>query len=305
MIELTDIRHRFGEIQALDGVNLSIRRGEFFGLLGPNGAGKSTLMNLLSGFLQVQEGAATIDGHPTSEACSPAKMKLGLVPQQVALYEDLSAIANLQIFAGLYGLTGAEKRDRIGALLEAVQLADRAKDQVKNFSGGMKRRLNIAASLIHEPDVLLCDEPTVGVDPQSRNAIFDFIEARHAAGLTVIYTTHYMEEAERLCSRIGIIDHGKLLALGTLDELLEAIPWEEEVQFPRTPDLAAMADRLERVGTFAEESEAYRFRPTPPFGLAGFYTLAKEMELPSRLFTVRRPTLESLFLELTGRSLRE
>ncbi len=305
MLSLQSVTKRYGPLVALNDVSLDIARGEFFGLLGPNGAGKSTLMSLVAGLRAPDTGTLTLDGAPLTAHDSATRIALGLVPQSIALYDELSAEQNLKIFGELYGLRGADLRARIDEALEAVQLADRRPDQVKNFSGGMQRRLNLVAALLHRPKLLLCDEPTVGVDPQSRNAIFDFLEARARDGLTVIYSTHYMEEATRLCSRIGIIDHGKILALGTLDELLTRLPFEEEIHFPATAAAAPFAAHLAAQGELATVDGRHRFRPRADFKLSTFYALAETHGLPPRLFTQERPTLEALFLHLTGRNLRE
>ena len=250
-------------------------------------------------------GTLTLDGTAITTADPSTRVALGLVPQSIALYEELSAEQNLKIFGELYGLRGADLRARIDEALEAVKLADRRKDQVKAFSGGMQRRLNLVASLLHRPKLLLCDEPTVGIDPQSRHAIFEFLEARARDGLTVIYSTHYMEEAARLCSRIGIIDHGKIHALGTLDELLTHLPFEEEIHFPATAATAPFAAQLLSHGELATVDDRHRFRPRADFRLSTFYTFAERQALPPRLFTTERPTLEAVFLHLTGRKLRE
>ena len=305
MLQLRSVTKRYGPLVALNDVSLDIARGEFFGLLGPNGAGKSTIMSLVSGLRAPDAGTLTLDGAPLTSRDSATRAALGLVPQSIALYDELSAEQNLSIFGELYGLRGADLRSRIDEALEAVQLADRRRDQVKTFSGGMQRRLNLVAALLHRPKLLLCDEPTVGVDPQSRNAIFDFLEARARDGLTVIYSTHYMEEATRLCTRIGIIDHGKILALGTLDELLTRLPFEEEIHFPATPASATFAAQLAEHGELAVADGRHRFRPYADFKLSTFYALAETHELPPRLFTQERPTLEALFLHLTGRKLRD
>src|SRR5258708_2039637 len=241
MLKLDHITKRYGSLTALDEVSLNIEPGEFFGLLGPNGAGKSTLMSLVAGLRAPDAGTLTLDGIALNTADSAGRLALGLVPQHIARYLELSAEQNLRIFGRLYGLRGAELRARVDEALAAVQLVDRRKDQVKTFSGGMQRRLNLAAALLHRPKLLLCDEPTVGVDPQSRNAIFEYLERLNREGLTIIYSTHYMEEATRLCSRIGVIDHGKILTLGTLDELLTQLPFEEEIRFPASGDTAAPA----------------------------------------------------------------
>jgi ABC-2 type transport system ATP-binding protein len=305
MLQLRSVTKRYGTLVALNDVSLDVARGEFFGLLGPNGAGKSTLMSLVAGLRAPDSGTLTLDGAPLTARDSATRIALGLVPQSIALYDELSAEQNLKIFGELYGLRGADLRARIDEALEAVQLADRRRDQVKTFSGGMQRRLNLVAALLHRPKVLLCDEPTVGVDPQSRNAIFDFLEARARDGLTVIYSTHYMEEATRLCTRIGIIDHGKILALGTLDDLLTQLPFEEEIHFPATTQSAAFAAQLAAHGEIATVDGRHRFRPRADFKLSTFYVLAETHALPPRLFTQERPTLEAVFLHLTGRKLRE
>jgi ABC-2 type transport system ATP-binding protein len=205
----------------------------------------------------------------------------------------------------LYGLRGALLKDRVEEALAAVQLLDRRQDQVKSFSGGMQRRLNLAAALLHRPKILLCDEPTVGVDPQSRNAIFEYLERLNREGLTIIYSTHYMEEAARLCSRIGIIDHGRILAQGTLDELLTRLPFEEEIRFPADPATDPLAVSLAAQGELLTLDGSHRFRPRPDYKLSAFYAHTESLGLPARLFTSQRPTLEALFLHLTGRTIRE
>jgi len=305
MLTLENITKRYGALTALDGVSLQIERGECFGLLGPNGAGKSTLMSLVAGLRAPDAGRLALDGQPLDAAHPAVRVQLGLVPQHIALYPRLSAEQNLRVFGELYGLGGALLRERITEGLEAVQLADRRHDLVQSFSGGMQRRLNMVASLLHRPQLLLCDEPTVGVDPQSRNAIFELLEQRNREGLTIIYSTHYMEEATRLCSRIGIIDHGRIHALGTLDELLLRLPFEEEIRFPIEADTGPLVRELAASGTVTEAGDFYQFRPGAGYRLSGFYALTESLGLPARLFTSQRPTLEALFLHLTGRQLRE
>ena len=305
MLSLAHLQKRYGAIVALNDISLEIQPGEFFGLLGPNGAGKSTLMSLIAGLRQANGGEITLDGARLSPANAQARLALGLVPQNIALYEELSAEQNLRLFGALYGLRGVQLRDRVMELLEAVQLNDRRRHAVKTFSGGMQRRLNLAAALLHRPKVLLCDEPTVGVDPQSRNAIFDYLARLNREGLTIIYSTHYMEEATRLCSRIGVIDHGRILALGTLDELLTRLPFEEEIQFPAQPACAQLAPELQSLGELSCVNGTYRFRPRGELKLSEFYRVTERHQLPPRLFTIERPTLEAVFLHLTGRKLRE
>jgi ABC-2 type transport system ATP-binding protein len=305
MLVIEGVVKRFGTLTALDGVSLQVKAGEFFGLLGPNGAGKSTLMSLIAGLRSAGTGHITLDGVALTTADSASRMALGLVPQHIALYQELSAEQNLKIFGRLYHLHGVELRQRVDEALVAVQLIDRRKHQVKTFSGGMQRRLNLAAALLHRPKLLLCDEPTVGVDPQSRNAIFDYLEQLNRSGLTIIYSTHYMEEATRLCSRIGIIDQGKILALGTLDELLTRLPFEEEIRFAASAATMPLAEQLKAQGDVSEADNLYRFRPRPDYPMSTFYALTESLGLPARLFTSQRPTLEALFLHLTGRTIRE
>lgn len=300
MLSINSATKRFGKITALDNVSLRIAPGEFFGLLGPNGAGKTTLMSIIAGLRAPDEGSVTL-----GDATETRRVALGLVPQTIALYADLSAEQNLRILGELQGLRGPVLRARVAGALETAQLTARRKDAVKTFSGGMQRRLNLVAALLHRPKLLLCDEPTVGIDPQSRNAIFDCLERLNREGLTIIYSTHYMEEAARLCSRIGIIDHGKILALGTLDELLALLPFEDEIIFPDTPATAAFAAGIAAHGKLATRDGAHHFLPSQQTKLSEFYRLAEDSGLPARLFAQQRPTLEALFLHLTGRTLRD
>jgi ABC-2 type transport system ATP-binding protein len=305
MLILDHLTKRYGTLTALADVSLTVAPGEFFGLLGPNGAGKSTLMSLIAGLRAAEGGSITLGGVPLTPTATAGRVSLGLVPQHIALYQELSAAQNLRIFGQLYGLRGTVLRERVEEALVAVQLADRRQDQVKTFSGGMQRRLNLAAALLHRPKLLLCDEPTVGVDPQSRNAIFEYLEQLNRNGLTIIYSTHYMEEATRLCSRIGIIDHGKILALDSLDALLTRLPFDEEIRFPAGLETAALARHLPAWGELITHDGTYRFRPRPDCRLSRFFTLTESLGLPPRLFTSQRPTLEALFLHLTGRTIRE
>ena len=219
MLAVRDLRKSYGRVVAVDGASLSVEPGQLVGLLGPNGAGKSTTVAMIAGLVTPDGGAVTIGGKPLGGDTDPQKRLIGLVPQDLALYEELSAAANLRLFGALYGLTGRPLEDAIGSALLLVGLAERAGDRVKTFSGGMKRRLNLAASLLHDPDILLLDEPTVGVDPQSRNAIFDNLEWLKRRGKALLYTTHYMEEAERLADRIVVIDDGTVVGDGTVESL--------------------------------------------------------------------------------------
>ena len=215
MLIVEGLAKSYGAKRAVADVSLSVRAGEVVGLLGPNGAGKSTTVAMICGLVVPDAGRVLIDGQPIAADDSPVKRRIGLVPQDIALFEDFGARANLELFGALYGVRGALLKERVDAALELVGLADRARDKPASYSGGMKRRLNIAAALVHDPDLLILDEPTVGVDPQSRNAIFDNLEALAARGKAIVYTTHYMEEAERLADRIVIVDHGRVVASDT------------------------------------------------------------------------------------------
>jgi ABC-2 type transport system ATP-binding protein len=219
MLEITNLRKTFGTLVAVDDVSFAIGPGQLVGLLGPNGAGKTTTVSMIAGLVTADRGEVLVGGHRLAGDTDPVKRRIGLVPQDLALYEELSARDNLRFFGALFGLTGGALNEGIKSALELVELADRAADKVKTFSGGMKRRLNLAAGLLHDPDILLLDEPTVGVDPQSRNAIFDNLEVLKRRGKALLYTTHYMEEAERLADRIVVIDHGRVIANDTLHGL--------------------------------------------------------------------------------------
>ncbi|MEO8678566.1 MAG: ABC transporter ATP-binding protein [Vicinamibacterales bacterium] len=281
MLTLTNVRKAFGPIVAVDGLSLAVKRGEVFGLLGPNGAGKSTTVSLSVGLLAPDSGQVAIEG--LGNPAQPAvRARIGVAPQTLSLYDLLTAEENLRFFGEVYGVTGAALAARVAWCLHFVELTDRKGDRVGTYSGGMKRRLNLAAALVHDPDLLLLDEPTVGVDPQSRNKIFENIEALRREGKTVIYTTHYMEEAERLCDRIAIVDAGKLLALGTLKELI--------AEHGGPPTLMVQTAGGER-------------RVQTPDPLAELNRVAAQTAIER--FQMERPTLEQVFLRLTGRSLRD
>src|SRR6476620_6644527 len=224
MLDIRKLRKSFGDLVAVDDVSFTVARGELVGLLGPNGAGKTTTVSMITGLLRPDRGDVLIDGAPLGGDTDPKKRRIGLVPQYLALYDELSAYANLRFFGSLYNLTGKALDEAIRSSLQLVGLGDRERDAVKTFSGGMKRRLNLAAGLLHNPDILLLDEPTVGVDPQSRNAIFDNLETLKRQGKALLYTTHYMEEAERMADRIVVIDHGHVVANDTLDGLYGRVP---------------------------------------------------------------------------------
>jgi len=280
-LALEGVRKRYGGLVAVDGLSLEVRRGEILGLLGPNGAGKTTTVGLATGLLAPDEGRVEIAGAgpPSSPA---ARRRLGVAPQSLALYESLTGRENLAFFGEVQGLGGQALRERVEAALAFVGLADRADERVAGYSGGMKRRLNLAAAVVHDPDVVLLDEPTVGVDPQSRGLVFENVLALRERGRAIVYTTHYMEEAERLCDRVAIVDHGRLLALGTVGSLL-----------------AAHGGR----SVLVAETEKGEVRLETPEPLAELNRLAASSGV--RSFRVERPRLEDVFLHLTGRRLRD
>jgi len=305
MIKIQQITKKYPKVTALDAVTLEVQQQEFFGLLGPNGAGKTTLMNLLVGYFNPDSGTITIDGDNVTQDTLEIRKKIGFVPQSLALYDELTAQENLEVFGQLFDIPRKLLKERIEQQLNAVELYERRKDKVKTFSGGMKRRLNMIASLLHDPKVLLCDEPTVGVDPQSRNAIFDFLTSINKQGKTIIYTTHYMEEAERLCSRIGIIDHGKIIALGTIDKLLENLSYEETITIIKNPSTANNQAAFEKFGSLLEEDDHYELKPAEGFLLSKFFADIEKQGIKYSWVELQRPTLEALFLQLTGRRLRD
>ena len=232
LVQVIDLIKTFGKNEAVKGVSFTIGKGEIFGLLGPNGAGKSTTINIMCGYLEPTSGDTIIDGISVSREPMHVKSLLGVVPQEIALYKDFNSLENLEFFGELYGMSAKERKERAEEILHFVGLYERRKEPVKNFSGGMQRRINMAIAMMHNPNFLLMDEPTVGVDPQSRENIFDTIEKLRDQGTTILYTTHYMEEAERLCNHIAIMDEGRIIAMGTLEQLLTMRDQTQEVQRP-------------------------------------------------------------------------
>lgn len=310
MLEAKALKKAFGSVKAVDGVSLRAARGETVGLLGPNGAGKTTTVSIVAGLLRPDSGEVLIEGRPLGGDTDPLKRQIGLVPQDVALYDELSAMQNLALFGALYGLGGARLKRATAEALDLAGLADRAKDKVATFSGGMKRRLNIVAAMLHDPAIILLDEPTVGVDPQSRNAIFENLEIFKKRGKTLIYTTHYMEEAERVCDRLIIIDHGKVVADDTLRGLYRLVPATNllNVELDRDIDGAALEDLRHlpevksakmgggvlKVGVPDLSAGAPRILAWLAEGGHSFHHISSE-----------RADLETVFLTLTGRKLRD
>jgi ABC-2 type transport system ATP-binding protein len=299
----------YGSVRAVAGVSFSVAKGELYGLLGPNGAGKTTIMSMLSGLLAPDEGRIRFDGLDLAGEPLKVKAQLGVVPQEPALYENLSARENLSFWGGLYGLSGARLRQAVDTVLDLVGLRDRAKDPVKEYSGGMKRRINLALGLVHGPRAVLMDEPTVGIDPQARLNILEAVKRVAAAGTTVIYTTHYLEEVEQLCDRIAIMDHGKLLAEGTLDELKRRVGGRDIVSIRGSFDAAKVMPRFESLaGVQVTSVESGRLVLSVEGSGRGAVDLLGRVlgeGLAVDGISIQPPSLNTLFLNLTGRELRD
>jgi ABC-2 type transport system ATP-binding protein len=309
LLRCEHLARRFRDRVAVDDVSFEIARGEIYGLLGPNGAGKTTTISMVAGILQPDEGTITVAGRPLTTGAGPAKQLIGLVPQDIALYPDLTATENLQFFGRLQNLDGRRLAERIEAVLHVVGLTERAGDRVDDYSGGMKRRANIAVGLLHEPQLLILDEPTVGVDPQSRNQILESIETLGRAGLSVLYTTHYMEEAERLCDRVGIIDAGKIVAEGTRRELVARVGEHDRLRLSITGDIAGFAARCRAIAGVVEvdqvDGELEIVAESAGRVLAPIVDAAEADGVAVTGVAVREPDLEAVFLHLTGKALRD
>jgi ABC-2 type transport system ATP-binding protein len=309
LIEISNLTKQFQELVAVDHLSLTADSGTIYGLLGPNGAGKSTTISCISGLLVPTSGSVRIQGFDIVSDAKKAKASLGVVPQELALYEELSARENISFWAGIHGMRGNAMRSRTDEVLQEVGLYDRSKEPVKNFSGGMKRRLNFACGIAHRPKVLLCDEPTVGVDPQSRVRLLELVEAQRFAGTTVIYTTHYMEEAEDLCDHLGIVDQGKIIADGNLAELRELMGERDLVNFTGTFPIETTREALALQGDVEQlaldEDQLQISLQNAPARLAELMGLLATAGARIQETSVRQPSLESLFIKLTGKELRE
>jgi ABC-2 type transport system ATP-binding protein len=309
MIEVEYLRKTYGDLVAVDGATFTARPGEIFGLLGPNGAGKSTTLGCICGLLVPTGGRIRVLGHDVVSDSVEARRAMGVVPQEIALYEDLTARENLDYWGSVQGLSGTRLKNRIQEVLAVVGLADRARDLVKRFSGGMKRRLNFGAGILHEPKVLLLDEPAVGVDPQSRVRLLELVRAQADAGACVLYTTHYMDEAEALCDRLAVIDHGRVIAQGTLAELRGMLGERDLLRltgsFPEEPVRAALS---QHAGVEILSLEDGQLRLAVEEGSARLPELFAALAAAGaevRGTTLTQPSLESLFIKLTGKELRE
>ena len=309
IVRVEGLVKKFGELIAVDQVDFSIAEGEIFGLLGPNGAGKTTTISMISCLLDPDAGTIDVDGHSSARDAIGVKRSLGIVPQEIALYPTLTAVENLAFWGRMYGLSGSALKEAIDEALELAGLADRAKERIETYSGGMKRRINIAAGILHKPRVLLMDEPTVGIDPQSRNHILDTVKNLNRSGMTVLYTRHYMEEVEYLCDRIAIMDHGKVIASGTLNELRDVVGGMDVVEVKVTglaEEILAAARAIEGVEGVEHDEESMRVLTRSSGSILGKLITTLESQ-GGHVTSVRvtEPNLESVFLHLTGKSLRD
>jgi ABC-2 type transport system ATP-binding protein len=309
MFDVQQLVKSYGPLRAVDGVSFRVAKGELYGLLGPNGAGKTTIMSMLSGLLAPDDGRILFDAIDLAKEPLKVKAQLGVVPQEPALYDSLSARENLHFWGGLYGLSGAGLRQSVDRVLDLVGLADRAKDPVKEYSGGMKRRINLALGLVHGPRAVLMDEPTVGIDPQARHNILQSVKRVVAGGTTVIYTTHYLEEAEELCDRIAIMDHGKILAEGTLAELKSRVGGRDVVTVRGSFDAAQVRSRWEELAgvTVTSVADGQVVLTVEGSGRGSVEVLGRVLAegLPIEGISIQPPSLNTLFLNLTGRELRD
>jgi ABC-2 type transport system ATP-binding protein len=305
MIEIRGLVKSFGDIQALAGVDFTVNEGEIFGLLGPNGAGKTTTISIVAGLLNADSGSVRVSGMDIRKEGGRVRRMLGVVPQDIALYEELSGRENLIFWGGLYGLAGKRLREEADRVLELVGLTDRAKDPVREYSGGMKRRLNLSAGLIHRPKVILLDEPTLGIDPQARLNILDIIRDGVSGGMTAIYTTHYLEEAEKLCDRIAIIDHGKILAQGTLGELVKLAGEGNLVTVSGAFTKERMSPLLKGVAVEHLEDGSLRMLIPGQAELSGTLGRLFSAGVSIEEVSIQEPSLEGVFIKLTGKELRD
>ncbi|MBN2275919.1 MAG: ATP-binding cassette domain-containing protein [Bacteroidales bacterium] len=307
MITVSNLKKSFDAVDALKGISFNIAQGECYGLLGPNGAGKTTTISILSTIINPNEGEVKIAGYDLKKNPLDCKKNIGVVTQEIALYNELSAYDNLLFWGGLYKVPRQELSEHIDETLGLLGLTERKNDKVKTYSGGMKRRINIASALLHKPKILFMDEPTVGIDPQSRNLIFEVVEKLHEEGMTIIYTTHYMEEAERLCDRVGIIDNGEIIAQGTLNELKNSGSMKESVVISYTNLTDECYQTIEK-----EWKDLRRFEDTIHFysmniqgDLSKLILMCNEFGLDMRHIDIQKINLETIFLNLTGKQLRD
>ncbi|KAA0835669.1 ABC transporter ATP-binding protein [Bacillus paralicheniformis] len=309
VLEIHHLTKKFGDFVAVDNISLSIEEGEIFGLLGANGAGKSTTIHMISSLLRCNEGEILILGKNIAKHRKFAKMNIGIVPQDLAIYEDLTAYENVKFFAGLYGLRGAQLRNRVEEALQFVGLSDKHKSFPKNFSGGMKRRLNIACAIAHRPKLIIMDEPTVGIDPHSRNYILESVKKLNAMGCTIIYTSHYMEEVEEICTRIAIVDHGKIIAEGTKEQLKSIITNTKDIHVVlKSAENVDIGELKTISGVEAAALEDNTIKINSDAGVNNLNQIIEKLMKNGaeiRSLEEKAPNLETVFLTLTGRQLRD
>jgi ABC-2 type transport system ATP-binding protein len=310
IIQLKNVTKRYDDKLAVDNISLDIEEGELFGLLGPNGAGKSTLISMICGLTKLDKGDIIINGSSIKTNPIAAKQNIGLVPQEIALYENISAIDNLKFWGKMYSLKGNLLKERIEEVLEATGLKDRRKEKVSNFSGGMKRRLNIACAVMHYPKIVIMDEPTVGIDPQSRNNILEFTkELNKKHGSTLIYTSHYMEEVEALCSKVCILDEGKVIAKGDQDHIKRMIMNEERVEITISeykPEIDLILKKLNSVREVVyKDSKLTVIMQDTQRSIQQIIEVLIKAEIGISDISIKKPTLETVFLSLTGKALRD
>lgn len=310
IVKIEEVTRKFGDLIAVDKMSLNIEEGEIFGLLGPNGAGKSTAINMITGLIPMDKGSITILDRDVRKDSMFTKRNTGIVPQEIAIYEDLTGIENVKFFAGLYGLKGAGLTKAAGEALEFTGLSDKAKNFPKSFSGGMKRRLNIACAIAHRPKLIIMDEPTVGIDPQSRNHILQSVKRLNESGCTIIYTSHYMEEVEEICTRIAVMDHGKVIAQGTKDELKTLITDTNVVWITVADSIASLKeDKIREIpGVIDLEIEENTVKIRSALEVSNLdkiimYFTGNKISIKS--VESKQPDLETVFLSLTGRRLRD
>jgi ABC-2 type transport system ATP-binding protein len=308
-IEVKSLCKSFGDLQAVAGAEFQVRRGEIFSLLGPNGAGKTTTISMLSTLLKPDSGDALIMGHSLHDDPMGVKSVLGVVPQEIALYEDLSARENLVFWGKMYGLRGSALKKRVDEVLEVIGLVDRQKGRLGKFSGGMKRRVNIGVALLHKPQVIYMDEPTVGIDPQTRRSILDSVVALKNEGMTVLYTTHYMEEAQELSDHIAIMDHGKLIAMGTNSELVKIVGEMDRISLTINTESQRVLESWKAIKgvqkVSAENGSLTLLGADSNLVLPGIFEAASACGVRITSVDIQEPNLEAVFLHLTGRALRD
>lgn len=311
ILEVNQLVKKFGDFTAVKGVSFTVEEGEIFSLLGPNGAGKTTTISMVSTLYEPTSGDASVGGHSITKEPMAVRQLIGVVPQDLALYDDLTARENLVFWGQMYGLSGKALKDRTAEVLEQIGLADRANQRVKTYSGGMKRRVNIGVGLLHKPRLLFMDEPTVGIDPQSRRAILESVKALNKNGMTVLYTTHYMEEAQELSDRVGIIDHGELIALGTQSELTRQVGQMDTLilHFGEDQDPSALVQPLKALSGVQHvdliDHKLSVLSPSAETILGEVVTTVNAGGLKIRSIDIEEPNLEAVFLHLTGRALRD